>query len=133
MMTTIGEEFDSNRNGIEFLASGANIVKNLNMLGLHVSTAKEAFEKLTEAKPIAVKFFADLANHFVAFFSTLIYILNPQVIVIGGSVAMNNQQYFQKIFTRVINVTKDINYQTGFEFAQEMTENTLIGAVNFED
>ncbi|ALD66607.1 ROK family protein [Spiroplasma cantharicola] len=119
---------NSKRSGIEFLASGKNICLQLQELGVEVNSTKQAFELYKKGdNPIVNDFFSMIEEKFISLISTSIYFFNPQIIVIGGSVAMFNQDFFNEIFKKVIEVTEDIGYQTKFEFAQDLDDSTLLG------
>ncbi|QEH61511.1 glucokinase [Spiroplasma chinense] len=127
--TLTGE--DQQRTGIEYLASGINIPRVLKTRGVDVKDAREAFELLIEGKnQIVIDYFKEVEDRLVQLFSTAIYFINPEMIVIGGSVAENNKWFFEKIFKRVHEVTIDIHYKTPFEFAQDITNATLLGSVH---
>ncbi len=122
---------DTDRVGIEYFASGNNIVKQLSLRGVNVSSAKQAFELLDQnSNPIVNDFFKEIENKLVQLFATAIYFFNPELIVVGGSVAENNKKFFENIFKRTLRVTYDINYQTKFEFSKDLTNATLLGCVS---
>ncbi|AHI52554.1 ROK family protein [Spiroplasma culicicola] len=122
---------DKERTGIEYFASGINIPKQLQKLGLDVKDAREAFEILnSNSNQIVNDFFKEYANRFVQFISTAIYFLNPKIIVLGGSVVENNKEFFEKMWPRIWEVTDDIKYKTQFEFAKDLLDATLLGCVN---
>lgn len=75
-------------------------------------------------------YFAKIKDKLVAVFATGIYFLNPEIIVVGGSAALKNQERFEEIFAETLEVTKDINYQTKFECAVNLDEATFIGCSN---
>ncbi|AGR41383.1 ROK family protein [Spiroplasma taiwanense] len=119
---------EPSKSGFEYLASGKNIAKRLQELGVKVENAKEAFEIFkTRKNSIVSDYFITMEIELISLFSTAIYFLNPEIIVIGGSVAMNNQDWFNAIFNKVLEVTSDISYKTKFEFAKELDDSTLIG------
>ncbi|ASP28073.1 glucokinase [Spiroplasma corruscae] len=116
------------KSGIEFIASGRNILKNLLNEGLDIKDTKHAFELYYSKKnPIINAYFGFIEEKYIEFFSTAIYFFNPEIIVIGGSVALHNKDWFENIFQKVIDVTKDISYKTKFEFANKLDESTLLG------
>lgn len=120
-----------NKTGIEFFASGLNIVKKLSSLGVVVSSAKEAFSLLkTNSNKIVNEYFLLIKDKLITMLSTAIYFLNPEIIVLGGSVALNNKEWFLEIFRDVLEVTQDINYKTKLEFALNLDDSTLIGCSN---
>ncbi|KAF5300654.1 hypothetical protein FQR65_LT19331 [Abscondita terminalis] len=115
------------KSGIEFLASGINIPKQLEKIGVKVDDAKDAFILYNSKTNKKVNdYFESLKEEYIKLFSTAIYFLNPQIIVLGGSVAMNNQEFFNDIFIKVIDVTKDINYKTKFEYAKDLDQATVL-------
>ncbi|AOG60125.1 glucokinase [Spiroplasma helicoides] len=122
---------DETRSGIEFFGSGINIPLQLSKRGVDVKSAKEGFELLKQGNNETVNnYFKTLEDKFVQLFSTAIYFINPETFVVGGTVALFNQDFFNKIFERVWVVTKDIFYKTKFEFAEDLTKATLLGCVN---
>ncbi|QBQ07405.1 glucokinase [Spiroplasma gladiatoris] len=121
---------DEIKSGIEFFGSGSNIPRQLKKRGVEVKNATEAFEIFNNKNnPIVNDYFKELEDKFVQFFATGIYFLNPEVLVVGGSVALNNQEFFKRIFKRLEVVTKDIAYATPCEFAKDSTNATLLGCV----
>ncbi|AUB31800.1 ROK family protein [Spiroplasma floricola] len=122
------ESENPQRSGIEFQASGKNICVQLNKLGVEVENAKQAFELYKTKKNETVnKFFAKIENQLISLFSTSINFLNPEMIVIGGSVAIKNQEFITEIMKKVWQVTKDANYKVKFEFAKDLEDATLLG------
>ncbi|WP_342259021.1 ROK family protein [Spiroplasma endosymbiont of Dioctria linearis] len=119
---------NSNRSGIEFLASGKNICLQLAKLGVEVNSSKEAFDLYKKGdNQIVNAFFSMIEEKLISLISTAIYFFNPEIIVFGGSVAMFNQDFFESIFKKVIEITADIGYQTRFEFALDLDDSTLLG------
>ncbi|QHX36781.1 ROK family protein [Spiroplasma sp. BIUS-1] len=119
---------DPSRSGIEFQASGKNICIQLNKLGVEVKDTKEAFELYnSKENEIVNKFFEEIENKLINLISTSIYFLNPEMIVLGGSVAMKNQEFIKEVFNKVKQTTKDTNYDVKFEFAQDLDDSTLLG------
>ncbi|AGR42265.1 ROK family protein [Spiroplasma diminutum] len=116
------------RSGIEFLASGKNICLQLEKLGVKVENTKEAFElyKSKENK-IVNDFFIKIKEELISLIATSIYFFNPEMIVIGGSVAIKNQEFVTDIFNKVLEVTQDIGYKTKFEFSKDLDDSTLLG------
>ncbi|ARU91477.1 glucokinase [Spiroplasma clarkii] len=124
-------DFGTAKSGIEYFASGKNIALKLQSLGVSVKDTKTAFEMYyAKTNQIVNEYFAKIKQKLVVMFATAIYFLNPEIVVVGGSVAMHNQEWFEEIFAEVIKVTQDINYQTKFEFAKDLDESTFIGCAN---
>ncbi|QGS51632.1 ROK family protein [Spiroplasma tabanidicola] len=122
---------DEVKSGIEFFGSGSNIPRQLKKRGVEVNSAKEAFDLYnTNSNEIINQYFKELEDKLVQFFSTGIYFLNPEILVVGGSVALNNKEFFQKIFKRIAVVTKDISFVTPCEFAKDITNATLLGCAH---
>ncbi|AUM62775.1 ROK family protein [Spiroplasma monobiae] len=116
------------RSGIEFQASGKNIYLNLNKLGVEVNDTAQAFELYkTKENEVVKNFFKDIEEKLISLISTSICFLNPEIIVIGGSVAMHNQDFINSIMERVWITTEDIGYKTKFEFARDLDNSTLFG------
>ncbi|WP_338984483.1 ROK family protein [Spiroplasma endosymbiont of Diplazon laetatorius] len=116
------------RSGIEFQASGKNICLQLNKLGVQVIDTHQAFELYkSKENEIVNSFFKDIEEKLVSLISSSIYFLNPEIIVIGGSVAMKNQDFVEQIMEKVWKTTEDIFYKTNFEFAIDLEDSTLLG------
>ncbi|AKX33970.1 glucokinase [Spiroplasma litorale] len=116
------------KSGIEFIASGRNIFNNLRSEGIEIKDTKEAFDiYYKKDNKIVNAYFEYIEEKYIQFFSTAIYFFNPEIVVIGGSVAMNNKEWYEKIFDKVIEVTKDIGYKTKLEFATDLDDSTLLG------
>lgn len=118
------------KSGVEYIASGANIYKQINLKGYNFNEASELLTEYNKGTDqIIIDYMDDVSDKIAEFLATAINFINPEVIVIGGSVAMNNQEWFKTIFEKVWFLTTDfINYKTKIEFATNLTNATLIGA-----
>lgn len=116
------------KSGIEYKYSGINIPKELNKLGVEIKTTKEAFELYYEKNnPEVNNFFTHMKAELVKFFATSIYLINPQIIVVGGSVALNNKQFYDEVFKETQEITQlFINYKTPIEYATDLENATLL-------
>ncbi|AKU79546.1 ROK family protein [Spiroplasma turonicum] len=116
------------KSGIEFVASGRNIFENLKAKNIDISSTKDAFDLFkTKENQVVNSYFKHIEEKYIQFFSTAIYFFNPEIVVIGGSVALNNKEWFIDIFEKVNEITSDIGYKTRLEFALNLDDSTLIG------
>lgn len=109
--------------GIEYYTSGTGIKnnydKNCDIADLFKSNTKQDIEYLEIIK-----------KRLASFFATSIGFLNPGIIVVGGSVAEFNKEFFNKVFVLTNNLLFDsAKNSTKFEFAFDMLNSTLIGLV----
>lgn len=118
------------KSGIEYISSGANICKNINSKGYSFKDATELLKEYYKGNDKKVIEYIDkISNKIAEFIATSINFINPEIIIIGGSVAMNNKGLFKNIFEKVWILTKEyINYKTKITFAKDLTNSTLIGA-----
>lgn len=120
------------KSGIEFFCSGNNIPKILKDYGIEVNNAKEAFDLYNQNNLIVCRYFDEYINKMVQFLSTLIYIINPQKIVLNGPIVQNNKKLFNKIFDLTCDVTKSIAYKTEFVYSDNNLESVLLTASNLD-
>lgn len=120
------------KSGIEFFCSGNNIPKMLKLYGVNVGTAKEAFDLYDQKDTKVLKYFEDFSNKMVQFLSTLIYVINPQKIVVNGPLVQHNKNLFNKIFEKTHDVTKSIYYKTEFIYSDNDVDSVLLTASNLD-
>lgn len=129
---SINEFDDINKSGIEFFCSGRNIPIVLKKYGLDVKDAKQAFELYYQKNPIAIKYFNEYKNKMVQFLSTLIYIINPQNIVVNGPLAQNYKDFFNQIFNQTLKLAEFYNSKTNFIYSSNDLEKLLLTASNLD-
>ncbi|WP_339022578.1 ROK family protein [Spiroplasma endosymbiont of Crioceris asparagi] len=114
--------------GIEFIASGKNIELNLQKLGVNISSAKEAFEMYkNNNNKVVNNYFLEMKNRLVQFFTTAIYFFNPSQVVLGGSVALHNKDFYINVFEEVKSILNSGGFDIKLSFAENIDEATLLG------
>ncbi|MFV0288231.1 MAG: ROK family protein [Mycoplasmatales bacterium] len=120
-----------NLNGLEDFCSGTGIYKLAKLNNMNVRSAKDVFEVAN------TNFTAKLVLDYVAqtianFMKNISYLFNPGVIVFGGSVMLNNEDFFHKVVnlyyvedSLLINKTKVVK-------AESQGNSGLIGLANLE-
>jgi glucokinase len=122
---------NASESGIEYIASGKNIVRNLLALGVIVKNTKEAFEKYYDGtNEIVNTYFKDMKKRLVTFFTTAIYFFDPAQIILGGSVALNNKEFYKAIFEEVNTVLHAGGFNSVYDFAENIDEATLMGCTH---
>lgn len=109
--------------GVEELASGTGIYNRAKELGLDVINTKQVFESYDESA-IANQVLNEAECTLSTLISNLIAILNPQQVVLGGSVIINNQWFFNQIKA---NVEQSVSVPTMINQARQPDYNTLLG------
>jgi len=128
-LPSLTEDKNPSQTGIEYFASGNNIPKVLKERGIDVKDATQAFQLRTTNKGIE-DYFVEYKKRMAAFLATAIYFYNPQYLVIGGSVALKNQDFFKEIINYTYQITSHLEHKTTIEFAKDLEEQTLKGAAN---
>lgn len=118
--------------GIEFFCSGNNIPKRAKEYGCDVQDAKQTFNLYKNNDANAIKYFDEYKNKMVQFLSTLIYIINPEKIVVNGPLVQHYKNFFDEIFNKTCNVTKNINYKTQFVYSDNDLNSLLLTASNLD-
>lgn len=119
---------DLNKAGIEFFCSGKNIPLRLQELGLNVENAKQGFELYEQKHPVAIKYFEEYKNKVVQFLVTLIYIINPENIVLNGPLVQNYQDFFNTIIKETKKLADFYNAKVNFIFSKNDLDSVLLTA-----
>ena len=128
-LPSLTEGKNPSQTGIEYFASGNNIPRVLKERGINVKDATQAFQLRTANKGIA-DYFVEYKKRMAAFLATAIYFYDPQYLVLGGSVALKNQEFFKEIINYTYHITSHLEHKTTIEFAKDLDEQTLKGAAN---
>lgn len=114
--------------GIEYIGSGNNILKNSERNNIFVNNNKELFKLFNDGDKNVIKYIKNVENQIISFISTCVYVIDPQVIVFGGSVALKQKKWFESIIDKVKLIITDIDNKSSFKFATNIDDSTLLGA-----
>lgn len=78
-------------------ASGRAMVRDLSALGLAVNTSRDVVALVRRGQPDAVRVVAQAGQAIGDVLSTVVSLLNPEVVVIGGDVALAHEQFLTGI------------------------------------
>lgn len=87
--------------GIEAISSGTAITLRAQAAGLKVEHAGQVNDLAKEGNEIAITIMEETKQYLANFLGTLIAIIDPDVIVLGGSVALKIEGFVQEVSQRV--------------------------------
>ncbi len=116
-----------NLNGLEDFTSGTGIYKLAKLNGLGVKNTKEVFEIAKEGNKIANDILEYVQDTIVNFFTNCCYLINPGVIVLGGSVILNNSEFYQGIKEKLAQKDDVLINKTKIKLADKEGNSGLIG------
>ncbi len=113
--------------GLEDLTSGTGIYKLAKINGLEVQSAKEVFELYKQNDEVAVKIYNYCKDTIAKFLKNTIYMLNPGIIVMGGSVVLKNEEFFEDIKKVVYKDDENLIKKTDIKLAHKSGDSGLLG------
>lgn len=92
---------DLKKGSIESISSGTAITKRAKEIGLNVEHAGDVFAMSKKGNPEATQIMEDAYEYLSSFIAILYGVLDPEIFVLGGSVALKIPGFIQEIEGRV--------------------------------
>ncbi|MGL4623926.1 MAG: ROK family protein [Culicoidibacterales bacterium] len=89
------------KGSVERICSGTGIYELAKHQGLNVASTAEVFALAQNQNQVAIQLIDYVANGLANFLASLQGVIDPSIIIVGGSVALHNPEFIQKIAAKV--------------------------------
>lgn len=122
-----------NNNRFSQVATASSLVKNVSRLKAKEMTGEEIFQLAKDGDSLCIIEIDKILENLATGIANIIYILNPEVIVLGGGI-MEQEMYIKERLNYFLKekVVRDIFNNTTIKFAKNQNDSGILGAlINF--
>lgn len=122
-----------NNNRFSQVATASSLVKNVSRLKAKEMTGEEIFQLAKDGDSLCIIEIDKMLENLATGIANIIYILNPEVIVLGGGI-MEQEMYIKERLNYFLKekVVRDIFNNTTIKFAKNQNDSGMLGAlINF--
>lgn len=117
------------RGAIESICSGSGIYNQAVVHGLKVENTKEVFELREKGNSKAAQIIEDAVEYLSIGIANIAQIMDPEIIMLSGSLVINNTWIVDELIKRVTNkVHNDLKDKVNIQLSKENGDSGLIGA-----
>lgn len=114
---------------IEYIASGPGLLKRSQELGLSIVETRDLFLAYKYLNPIAIKVINELIEYLSNYLAIVQTLIDPSMIVLGGSVITNNEWLIEKIADSIRSkVYPDFRMAINVKVSKNKDDAGLLGA-----